>query len=169
MIRALPFDSAFDTIFGLPVHALVVHAVVVLVPLSALGAIVIALVPRWSRRFGVLVVLGALAGTGAAFVAERSGRQLASRVGYPETHGSLGEKEKWFAASLLIVTAALWWWDRSHAEQPRTVGIKVLAAIVIFVAITAAGWTIRTGHTGSEVVYDQIIQHTTPGQFPVPS
>ena len=30
----------FDKIFGLPVHILVVHAVVVLVPLCAVGAVV---------------------------------------------------------------------------------------------------------------------------------
>jgi len=166
VIIALPFDSAFDTILGLPVHPLVVHAVVVLIPLTALGAIAIALVPRWSRRFGVLVVLGALGGTGAAFVAERSGKQLASRVGYPETHGNLGEKEKWFAAALLLVVAVLWWWDRKHAEQPRTTAVKILAAVVIVVALAATGWTIRTGHTGSQVVYEQIIKSTTPGQFP---
>ena len=37
--------TMFDTILGLPVHALVVHAVVVLVPLAAFGLIAIALVP----------------------------------------------------------------------------------------------------------------------------
>ena len=168
MIGALPFDSVFDTILGLPVHPLVVHAVVVIVPLTALGAVAIALVPRWSRRFGVLVVLGALAGTGAAFVAERSGKQLAARVGYPETHGNLGEKEKWFAAALLLVVAVLWWWDRNRAGQRRTTAVKVLAGVVIGVALAGAGWTIRTGHTGSQLVYEQIIESTTPGQFPVP-
>ena len=37
----------FDLINGLPVHPLVVHAVVVLVPLAALGTIAIALRPAW--------------------------------------------------------------------------------------------------------------------------
>jgi hypothetical protein len=32
----------FDTIGGLPIHALVVHAVIVLLPLASLGAIAIA-------------------------------------------------------------------------------------------------------------------------------
>lgn len=32
----------FSTIFGLPTHPLVVHAVVVLVPLAALSALVVA-------------------------------------------------------------------------------------------------------------------------------
>jgi len=167
MITALPFDSAFDTVFGLPVHALVVHAVVVLVPLTAMGAIAIALVPRWSRRFGVLVVLGAFVSVGAAVVAERSGKQFASRVGYPETHATLGEKEKWLAALLFVVVLVLWLWDRRHTDGPRTPGVKILAGFVVVVAIVAAGWTIRTGHTGSQAVYEKVIQNTKPGQFPV--
>ena len=44
----------FDTIDGLPVHALVVHAVVVLLPLALLGTIAIAVRPAWRARFGPL-------------------------------------------------------------------------------------------------------------------
>ena len=36
----------FDTILGLPVHALVVHVVVVLVPLAAVGLIAVAVRPQ---------------------------------------------------------------------------------------------------------------------------
>ena len=43
-------------LFGLPTHILVVHAVVVLVPLAALGVVVIAVWPRARRRFGWLVL-----------------------------------------------------------------------------------------------------------------
>ena len=42
----------FDQINGLPVHALVLHAAVVFVPLLALGAIVYALIARWRPRIG---------------------------------------------------------------------------------------------------------------------
>lgn len=38
------------TVFGLPAHPLVVHAVVVLLPLAAVAAIAAALVPRWRQR-----------------------------------------------------------------------------------------------------------------------
>ena len=37
----------FDTVLGLPVHALVVHGVVVLLPLMAIITAVVACVPRW--------------------------------------------------------------------------------------------------------------------------
>ncbi|HEY9476242.1 MAG TPA: DUF2231 domain-containing protein [Mycobacteriales bacterium] len=43
------------TISGLPVHPLVVHLVVVLLPLAALTGLAVALVPALRRRYGVLV------------------------------------------------------------------------------------------------------------------
>ena len=41
----------FDLINGLPVHPLVVHAVVVLLPLATLGLIAIAVRPAWRRTY----------------------------------------------------------------------------------------------------------------------
>lgn len=45
----------FDTTNGLPVHVLVVHVVVVLLPLCGLGAIVIAIIPASSQRLNSTV------------------------------------------------------------------------------------------------------------------
>jgi hypothetical protein len=61
---------------GLPLHPLVVHAVVVLVPLTVLAAIVFAVLPkyrwlvRWPLAAGVLVSLI------TTFVARQSGQKL---------------------------------------------------------------------------------------------
>ena len=48
-----------DTVLGLPLHPLVVHAVVVLLPLVALGVMALAVVPRWRARLA-LPLLGLL-------------------------------------------------------------------------------------------------------------
>ena len=50
-------SGLFDTLLGLPQHPLVVHAVVVLLPLTALVEIAVALQPRWNRAWGVWVVV----------------------------------------------------------------------------------------------------------------
>ncbi|HEY9391402.1 MAG TPA: DUF2231 domain-containing protein [Mycobacteriales bacterium] len=51
------------TISGLPVHPLVVHLVVVLLPLAALTGLAVALVPALRRRYGAVVgVLNVVAG-----------------------------------------------------------------------------------------------------------
>lgn len=148
--------SPFDTINGLPVHALVVHAVVVLLPLSAIGAIIIAFVPRWSERFGVLVWIGAFVSTGAAFVAEESGEQLAKRVGFPPVHAELGEQVKYFAFALFVVTLVLWFYDRR--TNPRGVLGKIIAAVVILCALAAIVSAFRTGESGAQAVWQSVIK-----------
>ena len=93
----------FDTIFGLPVHALVVHAVVILVPLGAVGGVLVALVPALTRRYASLVALVTLAAVPAVFVAQESGPELEDRVKATLGAGSASARE----ADLLEQHAAL--------------------------------------------------------------
>ena len=72
-----------DTLFGLPAHPLVVHAAVILLPLAAVGLLLVAAIPR-ARRLSAPIVLGiALAATVAVGLAQQSGEALEDRV--PET------------------------------------------------------------------------------------
>ena len=57
-------------------HPLVVHAVVVLLPLAALGVVALAVRPAWRGRFGVLVVVIAALATAAVPLATDSGESL---------------------------------------------------------------------------------------------
>jgi len=66
----------FSEINGLPLHPLVVHAVVVLVPLATFGALLVAARPRWSRAYGPLVAAAAVIAAAAAFVAREAGGAL---------------------------------------------------------------------------------------------
>lgn len=47
----------------LPFHPLVVHAVVVLLPMSALGLLLLLVVRRWRRAYAWLAVGGVVVGT----------------------------------------------------------------------------------------------------------
>jgi heme A synthase len=96
-----------DLVNGVPVHPLVVHAVVVLLPLGVLGAVAIALRAAWRERYGRLVVGVLLLAALAIPLATRSGQALAARVGFPLEHQRLGEQLIWFALPLLVVTALL--------------------------------------------------------------
>ena len=156
-------DQIFDTVNGIPTHALVVHVVVVLLPLSALGALAIAAVPRWSARFGVLVWVGALVSTGAAVFAEESGERLAARVGLPIAHAQMGEQVKFFAFVLFVLTLILWLYDRRH--DYRALAVKILAFFVVVAALAAIWSTVRTGDSGAQSVWRAVIQNTpTPPQ-----
>jgi uncharacterized membrane protein len=57
-------------------HPLIVHATVVFVPLSVLGALVVVLVPAARRRYGSLVVVTAVVATVCTVLAEESGEAL---------------------------------------------------------------------------------------------
>lgn len=169
----------FDTITGLPVHALVVHAVVVLVPLAVIGTIAIAIVPRWSRRYGWLVVLCSAMATGAAFVAKQSGEALASRVGTPQDHFAVARWLPWVVLALFVSDLLLWWWDRAvlggsgngrgdgRARLRRSAGGTFMAVVAVLVSLVALGWVVRTGDTGARAVWTPIIDSTTPGSQPV--
>ena len=97
----------FDLVNGLPVHPLVVHAVVVLLPLACLGTIAIAVRPAWRRKYGVMVVACAAAATVLIPVATSSGEELEHRVGDPGSHAELGDQLIWFAIPLLVLSALL--------------------------------------------------------------
>lgn len=156
--------SLLDTVFGLPVHALVVHAAVVLVPLAALGAILMALRPSFSRRFGTLVVIAAAVAAAASFVAKESGEQLAARVGNPEEHADLGELMPLVAGGLFLVVLVFWLFDRGiPANKFRPLWLKVLGAVMILASLGALYWTIRVGHTGAVATWSAVIENTKPG------
>ncbi len=159
----------FDLISGLPVHALVVHAVVVVLPLAALGTIAMAVRPAWRVRYGPLVVLAAAGGTALVPVATNSGEALAERVGKPTQHAELGETVLWFALPLLVLSLALWLLERGRTGAPSPVGgaggtgagagvpplvrhgTAVLASLAA-VALTVQ--VVRVGDSGARVVWE---------------
>jgi Predicted membrane protein (DUF2231) len=97
----------FHTVSGLPLHPLIVHAVVVIGPLSAVGAVAYALVSRWRGWLRWLVFLGALVTAASAWVARQSGLFLEPLVtqGQPAT-GQLARHILW-ATRLVYAT---WGW-----------------------------------------------------------
>jgi uncharacterized membrane protein len=147
----------FDLVNGLPVHPLVVHAAVVLVPLTALGLLVMALWPRFSRSLGWLVALGGLVAAGSAAVAKASGESLAERVGEPGfDHADLGEVMPILAAGLLVMVVILWLVDRSAPAEGRAprralrIAVAVLAGLV---AVANLVWIYRVGDSGAKSVW----------------
>jgi len=163
----------FDLINGIPVHPLVVHAVVVLLPLAIVGTIAIAVVPRWRTPYGPLVVLITLVATVLVPVATSSGEALEKRVGDPGKHAALGDQLIWFAIPLLILVAALVLLQRtrdlraqhnadavatdsarSTPGKPLVLGVAVLAVI----AAAASGVQVyRVGDSGAKAVWsDQV-------------
>jgi cytochrome b involved in lipid metabolism len=146
----------FNTIMGLPVHPLIVHASVVLLPLSALGLLTLIVVPKWRKSpLDWLVMLGLVAGAGATFVAKESGEALAAEVGNPKTHSQLGDVMPLFAFGLLVL--GLVWFFLEKAAARRGSGRSTLANVVAVLCVLAIGlnlvWIFRVGHSGAEAVW----------------
>ena len=157
-----------DTVFGIPVHPLVVHAVVVLVPLASLGVVATAFVPKWRQRFGGLVALVTLAAVAMVPVATQSGEQLEESVGETpalESHIELGDAMIFFAIPLLVAAVALWWLGRREAERrPYGRGITLTVGVVsVVVALAATAWIVRVGHSGAESVWGGVASSTSGG------
>jgi hypothetical protein len=145
----------FDTVLGLPVHALVVHGVVVLLPLMAMVTALVAVVPRWRvhAAWPVAVIDAGL--VPMTFVARQSGQALQARLGggVAEQHGSLGINLIWFAVGVFLASLVVALTRRSERAAVGTVLTVVAGALAIW-------WTIRVGHSGSDAVWGGIVAST---------
>lgn len=156
----------FDYILGLPMHALVIHAVVVLVPLSAFTAIAYVVRPGWRRLLRWPTAVGALASGVGAFVAAESGEALERRVAQVrggttnfdllDEHTLWGDRAKLFCLVFMVLTlVALWFARPPQEESPRGHPFDVLiGTLVVLSALAALVTVVKAGHAGSAVVWD---------------
>jgi fucose 4-O-acetylase-like acetyltransferase len=153
----------FDQINGLPVHALVVHAAVVFVPLLALGAIAYALVPRWRAKIGWAVIALAVIAPICTLVSRLSGEKLYDRLVAQglkgkgkemlDDHMGFGSLTFWFTLALGVVTLVMVLLTlRKSASLPRAAGLG-LAVIMVALAAISGYYVFRTGDSGAHVVW----------------
>jgi uncharacterized membrane protein len=141
----------FDLIAGIPIHALVVHGVVVLLPLAVLGAIAIAIRPAWQQRFGTLVLGLSVLATALVPVAGQSGESLQARVGDPGEHAELGDRLIFFALAFLVPTAALVL--RKRFPVLNRIDSRIISAVVILAGLLCLVQVFLVGHSGAEAVW----------------
>ena len=166
------FDALLDTVFGLPVHPLVVHATEVVVPTAAVVVVVAALWPRFRRWAKFLPLLLALAALVLVPLSVESGEALEDRVtetALVETHADMAEGLLPWVAAMVAVAAVLLWWNyrdisgrTSDARAPKWVAI-VLAAAAVVAATGTTVQAIRIGHSGAASVWSEV------GGVPTPS
>jgi len=150
-------ESLFDgfpikEVFGLPLHPLVVHAVVVLLPLASIGLIVMASGIKRSKQYGGLVTLIAGVAMVSAFTAAASGRDLAARLGYGEQdHFTFGQWLQWVAVALFMATLALWLLDKKPSSRGTAGGIVAIVGVVV--ALIGIAATVYVGHLGADLTW----------------
>lgn len=155
----------FDTINGLPVHPLVVHAVVVLVPLAVLGTIVIAVVPKWRAPYGPFVVAAAAIGAALCPVATSSGESLEEHVGDPGSHAELGDQLVWFVLPVLILSAVLVWLARRPEDRrPGPAWLPTAVAVVaVLASVACAVQVYRVGDSGARAAWGDKVSSSSSG------
>jgi len=158
------------SIFGLPAHPFLVHLPIVLIPLTALVAI-LAVVWATARRPLSLLVAGlAIVGALSAILAAGSGEALEEGLGEEsaliEDHAELGEGLRLFAILFAIAAIAFaihHWPDRLRIGPGSGLGrlvrakavFAVTAAAMVLTAGLATVWTVQTGHSGAKAVWQE--------------
>lgn len=145
----------FDTVLGLPVHALVIHGVVVLLPLMSVITAVVAFVPRWRALAAWPVVVIDAGMVAMTFVARQSGLALQARLGgrIAQEHAGVGRNLIWFAIALFLASIVVALMRRS---QRATLG----AVLAVVAGVFTIWWTVRVGHTGADALWKGIVAST---------
>ncbi len=145
----------FDTVLGLPVHALVVHGVVVLLPLMAIITAVVACVPRWRARAAWPVAVIDAGMVAMTLVARQSGEALQARLGaqVAQEHAAIGRNLIWFALALFLASLVV---AVVRGSQRATLG----AVLAVVAGAFAIWWTVRVGHTGADALWKGIVTST---------
>jgi uncharacterized membrane protein len=160
-------DKLFDTIGGLPVHPLVLHFVVVLVPLAALGLIVAVANKTFRKRFALALVLLLGVSLPLAFLAKQSGEALAERIGITERHQTLGDSFPLWVAVLTVVSVV---WLVIDRRGGRDVARKIVGLVLVALSIGVTALTFLVGHSGTEATWAGrigIIEMPAPSESPV--
>jgi hypothetical protein len=155
-------------IHGIPLHPLVVHAVVVFVPLGALSAILYALVPRWRwlLRWPTLVLaLGAVVLTRVAVITGTSLKNeknftgiLGDRIA---THMRWGHRLEWSVWVFAVVAAFAVWVlphvmplaGRDDRVSPRASLVMVATVLLPLAAVVVLVLAVVTGDAGARAVW----------------
>lgn len=147
-------EGVFDLVMGLPVHPLVVHAAVVLIPLAALAAIAMSVKPAISRKYGRVIISLAVVGQLSSIAAKQSGETLLERLDIElERHAELGDMAPLTSLPMLALIVLLYRLDQRNTKSNLR---KSIAALTAVSAIFAAGYIAVTGHSGAEAVWSWV-------------
>lgn len=159
------FAGVFDEFLGVPTHPLAVHAPVVLVPIAAIVAVVLAVRADWRRRVGWLMPAAVFVLVAMLFVARESGeaaKEADNVFGDIAQHEDLANATFVLSIVWFVVTLAVAIRDRlagrgiarslsaDASVRSRDDVATALAVLATIAAIVTTIWLIRTGHAGAE-------------------
>lgn len=141
-----------DSVLGLPLHPLVVHAAVVLLPMAALAVLVLVFVQRWRATYTWLTMGLVAAAAGAGVLAKEAGEQLAETVAVSADHVRWGDLLGGASIVFFLVAEAWLWWARRTGNEPN-VPREVLRWAAAAVSVGILVLTVLAGHSGAAAVW----------------
>lgn len=161
-MNALPSAGTLQ-VGGLPLHPLIVHAVVVLVPLTALAIVLGTVWPTARRRLGVVTPVAAAVVLVLVPITVAAGQSLRDAVGpVPGVaeHEAFGRMLLPWAVAMFVASAAQWAWYRwgvpktasRHARRSAIITI-VIGAVAILVSAGATVVIVLIGESGARAVW----------------
>jgi hypothetical protein len=167
-----------DTISGLPAHPLLVHIPVILIPVAAVGVIIMAIKPAWHRRYRWAVLALGLAATIGTILAANAGEGLEEKLmamgeaNTWEEHAQAGETAQTVAIVFLVALLAFilvpWFLERRAAKAgaaadgtPTVKGapkwiMPVFAVVAIGAGVGSVATVINAGHSGAKSVWEDV-------------
>ena len=143
-----------DLVFGLPLHPLVVHGAVVLVPLVAFAALAMSYWPSFSRKYGGPVLILAVVAQLSLYLAKASGEPFQQRLNKDiERHANFGEMAPFTFIPLLVLLYLRWRMDKSGATVGSAKVRRLVSVLLALAAILALIYIYLTGHSGAESVW----------------
>ena len=142
---------------GLPLHPLLVHGAVVLVPLVAIGALVMSYLPSFSRRHGKIILGLAVVAQISVFLAKISGEAFEEILNKNvQKHAELGEIAPLVTIPMVVLIYLRWRMDRSGFTF-GSVLIRRLTSVALVIASLASLVVIfLVGHSGASSVWDWV-------------
>ena len=142
---------------GLPLHPLLVHSAVVLVPLVAIGALVMSYLPSFSRRHGKIILILAVVAQVSVFLAKISGEAFAEILDKNvEKHAELGEIAPLVTLPMVALIYLRWRMDRSGSTFGSVLVRRLTSVALIAASFVSLVVIFLVGHSGASSVWGWI-------------
>jgi hypothetical protein len=154
---------------GLPLHVLLIHAVVVIVPLTALAVVLHAVWPAARRRLGFVTPAAGLVLVALVPLTVWAGEWLRDIVGTTpavQRHEDLGRTLLPWVVGLFLVGLVEWVWfgmllgstrGRDNPPRRRSIIHWLIVAAALFFAIGSVYDIILIGDSGARAVWGGVI------------
>jgi hypothetical protein len=150
-------SEPLGTLAGLPLHPLLVHSAVVLVPLVAIGALVMSYLPSFSRRHGKIILILAVIAQVSVFLAKMSGEAFAEILDKNvEKHAELGEITPLVTLPMVILIYLRWRLDRSGSTFGSVVIRRLTSVALVVSSLVSIIVIVLVGHSGASSVWGWI-------------